>query len=67
MLTNRQLLERLQELTPEQLDMTATVMIDPTNCEFYAITDTTLFSEYQCNKSELEELIEDDIPLLLIN
>jgi len=68
MLTNRQVLERLSELTDEQLDRVCTVVhIMPNEeCSIVAITDTTLLSELP---EELEfitdYLQEDDVPLLI--
>lgn len=65
-LTYRELLEALQELTPEQLDMSVSIL-DTGSFEIYPIHDTMLLSECsQLVQQDIGDVIEENQPLLLM-
>ena len=67
-LSYRQLLERLQELTEEQLDMSCTVSFgcdENGNGEFYPVTDTCLSDEGIVDAAA-DGILDPGTPVLLI-
>lgn len=65
-LTYRQLLEALNELTPEQLANTVSVF-DPSIGEVIPVFETSLVSELQKDeRDELEDVIPFDHPVLVL-